>query len=140
MKFLCFLIFSPMFIFGSVKEEIIEDFSTKLSNLDFQGAHQSLSDWENFYLEDKELIDSCRAFLLLHEGYPEQAKLLFESSTSGLQKNNNFDLSIDKISDIFHFCLKFFEQNSVDFQTSLESFNILPCSEEIQKEKKSLEN
>lgn len=80
MKVLLFVLLVPVVVFGAFREEIIEDFSVNLSNLDIFAAHQSLNYWENSYLEDKEAIDSCRAFLFLIENKLDEGRDLFESS------------------------------------------------------------
>lgn len=110
MKVLFFLLLAPVFVFGTFKDEVIANFSTNLSRFDVSEAHRSLDCWETSYIEDKEIVDSCRAFIFLIEDKLDDAKSLFEASFFKLQQKNP---ALQQVADIFYHCLEYFESHSI---------------------------
>jgi len=113
MKIFILVFFLPIFAFGTLKDEILEEFSAHLIAFNIDEAQNSLDEWERSFFEDKDYIDSCRAFLFLLEGKLVQARSLFEASYFNLRMENHPIANLDKI---FYHCLEFFEEDSPPIQ------------------------
>ncbi|MCB1110211.1 MAG: hypothetical protein KDK64_04465 [Chlamydiia bacterium] len=110
MKRLFLILLLPIMGFCSVeKDDILKEFSSSLIEADISGAFRSVEQWGELYPEDIHMAEVCRAFLLLLDGKPEEARFLFETHFPEISIPDEQLASQSQIAGLFYRILETYE-------------------------------
>lgn len=129
MKVLFLIFLFPAFVFCNfTKEELIQDFSRSLLELDIEGANHALCNWEIYFPEDRDGAEVCRSFLLLSDGRIEEARELFENNFSKIKDQLGSLASQEQVRAMFYYCLSYSEENFLNTVAfSNDGFKVFLC-------------
>ncbi len=129
MKVLFFILLIPVFAFCNfTKDEIIQEFSTALLELDVERANHALYQWETYFPEDKEGAEVCRSFLLLSDGKINEGKELFEDNFAKIKDQLGSLTHQEQVRAMFYYCLGYSEEtflNTAAFPN--DGFKVFLC-------------
>lgn len=129
MKLLFFILLVPAFAFCNfTKDEIIQEFSRALLEIDIEEASRALYNWEDYFPEDKDGAEVCRSFLLLSEGRINEARELFENNFAKVKGQLGSLASQEQVRAMFYYCLSYSEEtflNTTSFSNN--GFKVFLC-------------
>src|SRR3990167_7162705 len=108
------------------KEAILKEFSANLIKLDIDGAFQSIEHWKELYPDDIYTAEVCKAFILLLDGQPDEAKFLFEVNFPDMLVQDELFIARNQISNLFYQALNSYG-NYLTLETSNSNAKIVLC-------------